>query len=53
MNLSIPDYFTGEGKYIKPKCGIYAVVNPLGEIYIGQSENIPQRVRGLRGWTWR
>lgn len=46
--MNIPDYFIGGGEYINHNCGIYAVVNPDGEIYIGQSVNIPLRVRNYK-----
>lgn len=33
------------GIYINHKCGVYLVENPLGEVYIGSSRDIPGRVR--------
>lgn len=43
--MQLPKEFTGEGLYIQAKAGIYAIVNPVGEIYIGQSINLEERVR--------
>lgn len=40
------DYVTG--KFINHKCGIYLVENPLGEVYIGASRDIPQRIRDYK-----
>lgn len=43
--MTLPKEFTGEGLYINAKTGIYAIVNPIGEIYIGQSIDLEERVR--------
>lgn len=43
--MQLPKEFTGEGLYINAKAGIYAIVNPVGEIYIGQSIDLQERVR--------
>lgn len=43
--MQLPKEFTGEGLYINAKAGIYAIVNPVGEIYIGQSIDLEERVR--------
>lgn len=43
--MELPKEFTGEGLYIHAKAGIYAIVNPIGEIYIGQSIDLEERVR--------
>lgn len=43
--MQLPKEFTGEGLYINAKAGIYAIVNPIGEIYIGQSIDLEERVR--------
>lgn len=43
--MQLPKEFTGEGMYIHAKAGIYAIVNPIGEIYIGQSIDLEERVR--------
>jgi group I intron endonuclease len=43
--MELPKEFTGEGLYVNAKAGIYAIVNPIGEIYIGQSINLEERVR--------
>jgi group I intron endonuclease len=40
-----PKEFTGDGLYVHAKAGIYAIVNPIGEIYIGQSIDLEERVR--------
>lgn len=45
MNKALPKEFTGDGLYIRAKAGIYAIVNPVGEIYIGQSTELEERVR--------
>lgn len=36
------------GKYVNQMCGIYLVENPLGEVYIGQSVNIPRRINEIK-----
>lgn len=43
--MKLPKEFTGDGIYINAKAGIYAIVNPIGEIYIGQSYDLEERVR--------
>lgn len=43
--MELPKEFTGEGLYIHARAGIYAIVNPIGEIYIGQSIDLEERVR--------
>lgn len=43
--MNLPEEFTGRGEYINVKAGVYAVVNPDGEIYIGQSKDLPERIR--------
>lgn len=43
--MQLPKEFTGEGLYIHAKAGVYAIVNPVGEIYIGQSIDLEGRVR--------
>lgn len=43
--MNMPKEFTGDGLYIHAKAGVYAIVNPIGEIYIGQSIDIEERVR--------
>ncbi len=42
----IPGYEIGV--YISAKCGIYLVENPDGEVYIGQSRDLPKRVRDYK-----
>lgn len=37
------------GVYINVKCGIYLVENPKGEVYIGASRDLPERVRQHKG----
>lgn len=43
--MELPKEFTGDGLYIDAKAGIYAIINPIGEIYIGQSIDLQERVR--------
>jgi hypothetical protein len=48
--MELPKEFTGDGVYLFAngecaRAGIYAIVNPLGEIYIGQSIDLQERVR--------
>lgn len=43
--MQLPKEFTGEGLFVNVKAGIYAIVNPIGEIYIGQSIDLEERVR--------
>lgn len=43
--MVLPKEFAGEGLYINARAGIYAIVNPIGEIYIGQSINLEERIR--------
>lgn len=43
--MKLPKEFTGDGLYIHAKAGVYAIVNPVGEIYIGQSIDLEERVR--------
>jgi len=43
--MELPKEFTGDGQYIHVKVGVYAIVNPVGEIYIGQSIDLEERVR--------
>ena len=43
--MELPKEFTGEGLYINAKAGIYAIINPIGEIYIGQSTDLEERIR--------
>jgi group I intron endonuclease len=43
--MNMPKEFTGDGLYIHVKAGVYAIVNPVGEIYIGQSIDLEERVR--------
>lgn len=43
--MKLPKELTGDGLYVNAKAGVYAIVNPAGEIYIGQSINIPDRIR--------
>lgn len=43
--MELPKEFTGEGLYLTARVGIYAIVNPIGEIYIGQSIDLEERVR--------
>lgn len=43
--MQLPKEFTGDGLFVNVKAGIYAIVNPIGEIYIGQSIDLEQRIR--------
>src|SRR6478735_609009 len=43
--MNMPKEFTRDGLYIDAKTGVYAIVNPIGEIYIGQSIDLEERVR--------
>jgi group I intron endonuclease len=43
--MELPKEFTGDGLYVHAEAGIYAIVNPIGEIYIGQSIDLEERIR--------
>lgn len=43
--MELPKEFTGNGLFVNVKAGIYAIVNPIGEIYIGQSIDLEERIR--------
>lgn len=43
--MNLPKEFTGDGQYVQARAGIYAIVNPIGEIYIGQSIDLEERIR--------
>lgn len=51
MQLSLPKEFTGEGVYINAYAGIYAIVNPVGEIYIGYSKQLRDRIKEHKKWV--
>lgn len=51
MELILPKEFTGEGVYIDARAGIYAIVNPVGEIYIGYSKQLRDRVKQHKKWV--
>lgn len=43
--MELPKEFCGNGLFVNVKAGIYAIVNPIGEIYIGQSIDLEERIR--------
>jgi len=49
--MRLPDEFTGEGVYIDAYAGIYAIVNPDGEIYIGYSKELKDRIKKHKKWV--
>lgn len=51
MALKLPEEFTGEGIYINAYAGIYAIINPIGEIYIGYSKQLRERVKQHKKWV--
>jgi hypothetical protein len=51
MELKLPVEFTGEGMYVNAYAGIYAIVNPVGEIYIGYSKQLRDRVKKHKTWV--
>lgn len=51
MEFKLPAEFTGEGVYINAYAGIYAIVNPIGEFYIGYSKQLRDRVKKHKSWV--
>lgn len=51
MELNIPKEFIGEGVYVDAYAGIYAIVNPIGEIYIGYSKQLRDRIKEHKKWV--
>ena len=49
--MKLPEDFTGEGIYINTYAGIYAIVNPVGEIYIGYSKQLRDRIKKHKTWV--
>ncbi len=45
MDIVLPAWFIGNGVYASAEAGIYAIVNPVGEIYVGQSKDLLARIR--------
>lgn len=51
MDIKMPKEFVGEGQYINAYAGIYAIVNPIGEMYIGYSKKLRDRVKEHKKWV--
>jgi hypothetical protein len=51
MEINIPKDFIGEGVYVNAEAGIYAIVNPVGEIYIGYSKQLRERIKQHKKWV--
>lgn len=49
--MELPKDFTGEGVYVDARAGIYAIVNPIGEIYIGYSKQLRERIKQHKKWV--